>query len=118
MGRIVAIETKQMEIEVAVSNNVWQVPIVLSFIVANTKALGDLKGMFIEYFRNTNPNGDGSGSVSISDMETQGDIRGHNMELGIGRVHKISFFPDSEMFTGSGLEGDHFTEEAPSKSRK
>ena len=71
-GRILAIEAKQMEIEMAVSNIVWQVPVVLSSVVVNTKALGDLKSMFEEYFRNTSPNGDGSGSVSISAMETQG----------------------------------------------
>jgi hypothetical protein len=45
-GRILAIETKQMEIEVAVSNIVGQVPVVLSSIAAKTKALGDLKGVF------------------------------------------------------------------------
>jgi hypothetical protein len=66
-------ETKQKELEVAVSQIVGEVSAVLASTAANTETLADLKGLFAKYFKNTNPSGDGSGSVSILAMETQGE---------------------------------------------
>jgi hypothetical protein len=79
-GRILAIETKQKEMEVAVSQIGGQVSAVLASTAANTETLTDLKGLFAKYFKNTNPSGDGNGSVSILAMETQGGIRARSVE--------------------------------------
>ena len=90
----------------------------LASIVANTKTLVDLKGLFAKYFKNTNSSGDGNGSISISGMETQGDIQARSMELDTGRVRKISLFHDLEIFIESTSKRDWATEEALPKSHE
>jgi hypothetical protein len=111
-------ETKQKELEVAVSQIPREVSAMLASTAANTETLADLKGLFAKYFKNMNPSGDGSGSVSISAMETQGNIQTRSVEPGTGRVHEISLSHDSEILMDSAFEGDRAIEEAPPKSRE
>jgi hypothetical protein len=67
--------------EVIVSEMARQVSAVLTSAVANTVALEDLKAIFTKFLANNNCSGDGSGSVSISALETQGGTGAPDQEI-------------------------------------
>jgi hypothetical protein len=72
---------RQKEMEVTVSEMAGQVSVVLTSTAANTVALEYLKAMFTKFLANNNRNGDGSGFVSISALETQGGTGAPDQEI-------------------------------------
>jgi hypothetical protein len=99
-GRLSVLETWQKEMEVTISEMARQVSAVLTSAVANTVALEDLKAMFTKFLANNNRSGDGSGSMSISALETQG---------GTGA-------PDQEIFSVSASEREQPQEQPQTRS--
>jgi hypothetical protein len=78
----------------------------LTSTAANTIALEDLKEIFMKFFANTNHSRDGSGSVSISALKTQGGIQAPSVELEDARCQGISQSSDQEIFSMFASEGE------------
>jgi hypothetical protein len=105
-GRFSVLETRQKEMEVTISEMAGQVSAVLTSTTANIVALEDLKAMFTKFLTNSNRTGDGSGSVSISALKTQGGIRAPNVEPNDARCRGISRSHDQEILSVSASEGE------------
>jgi hypothetical protein len=100
------LETRQKEMEVTVSEMAGQASTVLTSIAANIVALEDLKAMFTKFLANSDCSGDGSGSVSISALETQGGTRAPSMEPDDARCRGLLRSPDQEILSVSASEGE------------
>jgi hypothetical protein len=74
--------------------------------------------MFTKYLRNTNYGGQGSPSVSISAMETQGDTPPRSLPTTDRGLLGLSPSNAPVISTESGLEGERRTEGAPSTTAK
>jgi hypothetical protein len=117
-GRLAVLEMRQKEMDVAVSMMAGQVSAVLTSTAENTRAMEDLKALFANYLKSTNNTGDGSPSVSISAMETQGDTRPPSVQPGNGGLSKKSPSPVPDISSQSASQGEKTLERPPIVSGK
>jgi hypothetical protein len=111
--RLSILESRQKEMEVTMSAMAGQVTAVLTSTAANARAMEDLQAMFSKYLRNSNCGGQGSLSVSISAMETQGDTPPRSLPTADRGLLGLSPSNAPIISTESGLEGERRTEGAP-----
>jgi hypothetical protein len=104
--RLAVLEMRQKEMDVAISMMAGQVSVVLTLTATNTRAMEDLKALFTNYLKNTNNTGDGSPSVSISAMETQGDTRPPSVQPGNSGLSKKSPSPVPDISSEFASEGE------------
>jgi hypothetical protein len=116
--RLSTLESRQKEMEVTMSAMAGQVTAVLTSTAANARAMEDLQAMFSKYLRNTNCGGQGSPSVSISSMETQGDTPPRSLPTADRGLLGLSSSNAPVISTESGLEGERRTKGAPPTTAK
>jgi hypothetical protein len=104
--------------EVTVSKMAEQVSAVLTSTAANIVALEILKAMFTKFLANNNRSGDGSGSMSIFALETQGGTRAPSVEPDDVRCRGISRSLDQEILSVSTSEGEQPPERPQIRSPK
>lgn len=96
--------------EVTVFDMAGQVFSVLTNTEANIQVLDDLKTMFTKFFTNTNRSSDGSSSVSISIMETEGGTLVPNVQTEDACIQQTSPSPEPGIWLESGYDEEQAAE--------